>query len=203
MEFEIKKGSGTIVGNLLRQIALTQLDATSLIAYSVGDSSNIISAENNSVLEDMVEFGNNLSEYVYEIDAEWQRVNITFSDTLRIDHIMQEGVNVLNPNNGSGELLHLHDGSISVTLYFRKHHNYSYADDNRLFLESKGVDLTNVIVTNSRYKGIQNFKFSVTPKDESVEYLNIEVDGTKGETSETILLKIITTLDDILDVFRL
>lgn len=198
-QLTLPKGAGTIIGNLLRQIALTQVDATCLIAYSVGDSSNVISAENNNVLEDMVEFSNNLSEYVYDIDTDYARVEVTFSDVLIVKHLQDEGLTVYVPEQASGELLHLLDGSIKVTLYFRKNHNYDYADDNRLFLESKGVDLTNVVVINSRYKYVKQFSFEVEPLDEKHESLKLNIRNFKDETDDDALIEILKKLDSILD----
>lgn len=202
MEYIVAKGSGTVIGNVLRQIALTQLEAVSVIAYAVGDNSTVISPGNNSILEDMIEFGNNLTSYVYEIDAEWKKVSVTFSDILTIQHLENEGVSVKNPNSLSGELLHVLDGTVTVTVYFRKSHNVSYVEDNKYFLESKGVDLSHISVINSRYKRINNFTYSVSPHDDKTEILDIRVSGILNEVEDEILIKVMSTLDDILDVIR-
>lgn len=202
MEYIVAKGSGTVIGNVLRQIALTQLEAVSVIAYAIGDNSTIISPGNNSILEDMVEFGNNLTSYVYTMDTDWKKVSVTFDETLTIQHLEDEGVSVINPNASSGELLHALEGPITVTIYFRKSHNVSYVEDNKYFLESKGVDLSHISVINSRYMCIDNFTYSVSPHDDKTEILNISVKGILNEAEEEIMIKVMSTLDDILDVIR-
>lgn len=200
MQYKVKIGTGTIIGNLLRQIALTQLDAVNAIAYSVGQLSTVIATNNNSVLEDMIEFGNNLSSYVYALDdgVDYKRVTIDVENILTINDLAEAGVTVYNPNNLNGELLHLLNGATTVTVFFRKYNNLSLADENRNFLESKGVDLTNVTVINSRFRGIKNVTFEVSPCDLNHEYLDIHLDGVIGEAASGLMNTVLEKLDAVL-----
>lgn len=202
MQYKVKCGTGTIVGNLLRQIALTQLDAVNVVAYSVGQLSTVIATNNNNVLEDMIEFGNNLSSYVYEFDnnSNFKRLTLDVESVLTIEDITRAGIIVHNPDNLNGELLHLLNGATSVTLIFRKNNNLSLADDNRSFLESKGIDLTNMAVINSRFRGIKNFRFEVLPCDQEFEYLNVYVESMADKSEKELLELIWDKLKEVLDV---
>ena len=55
MNYTVRKGLGSILGNLTRQMLLTQWPSVRPIGYAVGDKSTVISAGSN-VVEDMVEF---------------------------------------------------------------------------------------------------------------------------------------------------
>lgn len=49
MNYTVRKGLGSILGNLTRQMLLTQWPSVRPIGYAVGDKSTVISAGSNVV----------------------------------------------------------------------------------------------------------------------------------------------------------
>ena len=64
------------------------------------------------------------------------------------------------------------------------------------------MDLTNVTVINSRFRGIKNIKFDVLPCDERCEFLDIELLGVAGENNEELFNTVVKKLDEILQPLR-
>lgn len=192
MELVTKRGASLFLANFIRQVALTQLSSTKIIAYSVGSDSTVVATNDNMVLEDMIEFGVNLSSYTYDIgDTDYKKVEITFEDVLRVEDIAAAGVIVKNPEKQSEELLHALGGKISVTLFFRKSFGVISADDNKLFLENQGVNLTNISVINARFCSIKSVTFGeVTPVNDETEHIDIHLEAMDGSNEEELFSEI-------------
>lgn len=205
MKIVTRRGASLFLVNFIRQVALTQLSCTKLIAYAVGVNSTVVATNDNSILEDMIEFGVNLSSYVYDIgESEYQKVELTFQDVLKLSDIENaSGIKVSNPDNLSGELLHSLKGETTVTLYFRKFFGVVSEDDNKLFLEKQGVDLTNISVVNARFCKVKSVTFgevvTLNDQEESIEFHLEAVDGTSEEELFFEVKGLIANLFDSID----
>lgn len=205
MKIVTRRGASLFLVNFIRQVALTQLSCTKLIAYAVGANSTVVATNDNSILEDMIEFGVNLSSYVYDIgESEYQKVELTFQDVLKLSDIEKaSGIKVSNPDNLSGELLHSLKGETTVTLYFRKFFGVVSEDDNKLFLEKQGVDLTNISVVNARFCKVKSVTFgevvTLNDQEESIEFYLEAVDGTSEEELFFEVKGLIANLFDSID----
>ena len=197
MEIITRKDFGSVLANYLRQVALTQLEATSIIGYSVGEKSTIIATENSNVLEDMVEFGANLSQYIYSIDEDYKKLELSFNKVLTINDIMQAGITVKNPNNLSGELIHSLGEWVTVTIYLRKARNIATVDDNKAFLDKKGVNINNIYISGSRFRKVKYFKYTIEPIDLRTERINAQIEGFLGESEADLLSEILNEVDSV------
>ena len=170
--------------NVLRQVAITQLEVVRPIGFSVGNS-NLLSA-GDSVLEDMVEVSSNLSNLFFE-GAEIPAgkvvpITVQVSSELRSSDLASNGISVNDPGK---ELLHVVGYPVTVTVYFYKGTGCFNSEDCIRVLQEANVYNTNIITINARFCKIKSFSFTNNPDNDSCVDLCVEtLDGSS--TSEVI-----------------
>jgi DNA-directed RNA polymerase alpha subunit len=175
--FKTRKGSATILSNFIRQIALTQLPAIRPIAFSVGTSSNVITAGNN-VIEDMVEFSASLAKIHFKCDSmnvgDIKVLTVT-SSVLKVSDLEQDDVIVIAEDKNE-EILHTVNSDVEVKIYLRCYYGSVSANENEKFLKRDALMQNNVIVVNSRHCDINSIKVSVDEVDEEFDSIHLEFD---------------------------
>lgn len=164
---KVDKGYGNIIANVLRQMALVSINSLRPIAVSVGQNSNVISAGEN-VVEDMIQICSNLSALHYQPKGDLHKDQIVVFSTKVTGVLKASDLNTGEFNtvySEDKELLHVLNGSVDVTIYFRYTSNVCSKDDNILCLEMQSINTNNLVVTNSRHSDISKFAYKITTDD--------------------------------------
>lgn len=186
MEFELRKGWGNIVCNMLRHAAYGCQYVLRPIAFRIGTQSSILSGT-SLVIEDMLEFTTSIAELQYLPSSDKKDVNKPFVCHYRINSVLK--VNDLNTHDLKiigGEpdksILHLvpnSDSACDLFIYFRYDKGYFTKDENTEFLyenkEYLGIsdkDFNYLVPISSRHCNVTDFRFRVRP---DLYYDNVEL----------------------------
>lgn len=179
--------------NLVRTMMLCRLESVRPIAFSVGTTSDVCNISDN-VEEDMSEFISNVSSSCYAIDSGTDLVKLelsvdgTLSFAQESSQLAAQGLKVLNL--GVSEVLHSLC-SVPVTIYFRKAAGHFTIDENEEFLEARGVDVSTLVVTNSRHSPVSRFGFKQedVAGGKTVFEISLQTDGsmTEDDAVKTVL----------------
>lgn len=167
-KMRVKKGLGNIVANVIRQMALVGINSLRPIAITVGQNSNVISAGEN-VVEDMIQICSNLNSLHYEVLGNLDFDSIIIFHTkinngvLKSSDLKDDKFHAVSDTDR--ELLHVLNGHVDVTIYFRYTSNVCTKDDNILCLENNGIDTSTLVVTNSRHSDVLNFAYKIKTDD--------------------------------------
>lgn len=199
LKFKIEKGHGQLIGNFLRQCLLTRVDVWRPIAFTIGNSSNVVTSGDN-ILEDSSEIANNICRYHYEIE--------TNSDIYKLVCTTKE-LKVSDLNNGSvkvidldayenASIFHALNQEVTMTIFFRKAKGKMSSQQNQAALQREGINPDNIVVFNSRHSNIDAVSVIVSEYDEMKDTVEIELTETCGINSESLIQ---TCCKDISDIF--
>lgn len=183
MLIKVRAGMGSIVGNFIRQIALTQLPSTKVIGYKVGDYSTVVDTKAN-VIEDMTEIGNNLCSCQYEMDTEFKTVIIQKSGVISAQDMAAKTDQL--KVYGNKDILHSTSGDITLVVYLRKSNNYATEEQNREFLLKHHVKLENTVVLTTRFSDLEFVGFTINTAGEFDEVSLFFKSKLPTETEEAI-----------------
>lgn len=196
MKFKIEKGHGQLIGNFLRQCLLTRIDVWRPIAYTIGNSSNIVTSGDN-ILEDSSEIANNICRYHYEITSNSDIYKITLTTKeLKISDINNGSVKVMDADNAS--IFHALNQEVSVTIYFRKAKGKMSSQQNQAALQREGINPDNIVVFNSRHSNLDAVSVIVSEFDELKDEVEITLTETCGINDEDLVQ---ICCKDIVDIF--
>lgn len=187
-EIKTLSGMGMTLGNVLRKVALTQLDSWRPVAFSVGTNSNVITAGDN-VVEDMVEFASSLSKMHFTVDTDKPAYVLTFDTScLKVSDFETDKVHVFS--NDDREILHTVSGTTTVTVFLRNGKGSYSAKENEKFLkdspDTAGLCNNAVEYLNSRHCDIERPGFSVD-KREDCEIIYFHVDSLIDISADKIV----------------
>lgn len=199
MKYTVRKGLGHIIGNLARQMLLTQWPSIRPIAYSVGNKSTVVSAGSN-VVEDMVEFGLAISSLNFKCDSmELGDVKCVELDSrvIKVSDLEQNGLQAIG--DGEKEILHFVGEPVTVKIFFRCGYGSFSSYENRRFLEQNSLFENNVITMNSRHCDISTVGFTVEPVNDEEESLIINIDDSLGRNEHELVKESFNILFDLIE----
>lgn len=195
MNYTVRKGLGSILGNLTRQMLLTQWPSVRPIGYAVGDKSTVISAGSN-VVEAMVELSSSISSLRYRSDMEMGDIRcVEFeAPVIKAGDLSQNGIEVIG--NLDKEILHFVGSPLVLKVYFRCGYGSFSTYENRRFLEKESLFENNVITINSRHCDVSDISFSVEPLNEDYETLSISLSDSLGRDEHSMVKESFNILFD-------
>lgn len=174
MKFICDKGYGNSLANFIRQSLLTKMTCWRPIAFTIGQSSNVIVAHENC-LEDATEVANNLCKYHYEIESEEEIVEISFTGKVLTAADMQDKVHMLDVDDKP--IFHTISNEETVTVYFRQYHGAVSDRDNRAALSRYGVNADNIVILASRHCNYDSVAVNVSAYSEMQEEVEITINA--------------------------
>lgn len=201
MELMVRKGCATVIANVVRQIALTQIKSLRPIAIKI-NFANVISA-GDSVLEDMIQICSNLNSlhYINTRGTDFVKFSCNVSSVLKASDLRNADLEVALNKSINSELIHVLNDNIPVTIYFRYANGVATRDDNVFFLEQNNVDTSDLVVINSRHTDIINFSYTITELDRDNDLINFSVESSISDDQEFldgIVMQSIGIIHDIL-----
>lgn len=205
MELIVRKGCATVIANVVRQIALTQIKSLRPIAIKI-NFANVISA-GDSVLEDMIQICSNLNSlhYINTSGTDFVKFSCNISSVLKASDLRNADLEVALNKSINSELIHVLNDNIPVTIYFRYANGVATRDDNVFFLEQNNVDTSDLVVINSRHTDIINFSYTITELDRYNDLINFSVESNISDDQEFldgIVMQSISIIHDILPQFN-
>lgn len=195
MKIKIEKGHGQLIGNFLRQCLLTRVDVWRPVAFTIGNSSNVVSS-GDSILEDSSEIVNNICKYHYDIKIEGDFYKLVCTTkVLNIDDLQNDIVNVMDADGAS--IFHALNQEVSVVIYFRKAKGKMSSQQNQAALQREGINPDNIVVFNSRHSNINAISVGVTEHDELSDDIEINI-VSNCEDCEDLVQK---CCEDIVNIF--
>lgn len=191
----VPKGTGTVIGNTLRQLSLTQLECYRPIAFSLNRDFNKIDAS-NSIVESTLSIASNLTDMVF---ISKEGVNTAEKVTETYDFL-----GVLKPENMASESFIVHgaegalvsclDGSsVELKVIYRKGNASFTSLENRRFISETGEDPDEYIHLASRHTLLTSFTFAVAPSPSGQEEsLTLEL-NSKHADEATLLDSVFET----------
>lgn len=201
MKIYVDKQCGSIVGNTLRQIALTQLPVLRPVAIKVGETCNVLSA-GKDVQEDMTSIISNLTSiYFTPISSESIiRINVTANGELKASDLEQGKIKVCN-DDGDKVILTTMGVPVSVTIYFRVGVGVASIQDNNFYLERYGISTKDLVTFVSRHSQISSFAYTVKTQNDDKDCVDITIrsntDKGEGILLQEIKSKLISIFDNI------
>lgn len=205
MELIVRKGCATVIANVVRQIALTQIKSLRPIAIKI-NFANVISA-GDSVLEDMIQICSNLNSlhYINTSGTDFVKFSCNVSSVLKASDLRNADLEVALNKSINSELIHVLNDNIPVTIYFRYANGVATRDDNVFFLEQNNVDTSDLVVINSRHTDIINFSYTITELDRYNDLINFSVESNISDDQEFldgIVMQSTSIIHDILPQFN-
>lgn len=191
-EMKTLSSMGALIGNVIRKIALTQLDSWRPVAFSIGTNSNVISAGSN-VYEDTVEFSSSLTSIHFTVNEDSTAKVITLNTScLQVADLETANVKVFTREEKdlSKEILHTINGNINLTIFLRNGKGSYTAKENEKFLRESpetSAQITNAVVyLNSRHCDILDPGFDVS-KLEDEEIIRFNIESLIDKTADSIV----------------
>lgn len=185
MKVELNRNIATPYLNLMRSIAMTQIPCIRPIAFSVGNS-NLVTA-GNTVMEDMIEFNNNLSSLKYRgnFSKDLEVVSLVCNGVLKSSDLEKKGLKVCSDSDS--ELLHVLNNEIQVTVYFYCGTNTMNTQESKHTLEANGVAANNnIIPMNANFSCIKKFAYSLVSTKAGKEEYEVTIETDNGMSEEEV-----------------
>lgn len=188
------------VKNIIRQVAMTQLEVVRPIAFQVGNS-NLLSA-GDSVLEDMIEVSSNISNLVYVDPSNSLERGKVVSVTCNVDGTLYakdlegSGVQIYSDNT---EILHTINQQVSVTVFFIKGIGSYTSDECMEILQESNLYNENIITMNARFCKIKTISFGEDIRQgDGTDIVQIFIETNDGSSAESVLE---ASVENLIEVF--
>lgn len=182
MKIRLNKYTAESVVNAIRHAAMTMVPVLRPIAFAVGSKSNVLEI-GDFCEEDMTEFiaGVCAMKFGYSGSDEVVKMKKVCDGVLHYSDFNENGIKVLT--HDAEEVLHLLT-TAGVEVYFRYDCGVHSKEDNSTFLEKHGVNVSNLVVINSRHSVVSNFYQNVLEEETTADEVVYELDvWTTGSVS--------------------
>lgn len=198
MKIEVNKGCGNIIGNTLRQIALTQLPVIRPIAVKVGETCNVLTA-GKDVQEDMTTIISNLTaiSYKYSGNDSVVAITCTANGVLHASDLAKNGISICNGDDDA-VILTTMSVPVGVTVYFRVGTGVSTTQDNTIYLLNYGVSTKDLVVFVSRHSQITSFAYVVKEQTGTQDLIDLTITSDTDRDEEELFSEIKSELLSII-----
>lgn len=186
MRITVNKGCGNIIGNTLRQVALTQLPVIRPIAIKVGETCNVLTA-GKDVQEDMTTIISNLTSitYSYSGDDSVVVVQATANGVLRASDLAKNGITICSGDDDK-VILTTMGVPVAVAVYFRVGTGVATIQDNTIYLNNYGVTAKDLVVFVSRHSQIVSFAYTVKEQAGGKDLIDLTIVSNTDRSEEDI-----------------
>lgn len=184
-----KKGQGIALGQLLRQLAYSSIVCWRPIAFSIDRKVTSILHSEGDVVQDMVEFSQNLASLQFVGDEnstnDLEIQEYKFNGTLTSNALANGGkIKCITPD--VTVLSVLNNAEASVTIYFRRAYGVQTINQNASFLAERDFVGRDIKVISSTHTILSSFVSEVTEHSLDEDRLTIKMTSKSRDCKEIL-----------------
>ncbi|WP_304427917.1 hypothetical protein [uncultured Clostridium sp.] len=197
VSFEVPKGLGNTIGNVLRDVSMVETPSWRPIAFKLEEGGNIVHSS-DYILEDITSISVELSDAYYECNdnAEYLVVSTDFTKECKLSTICGDKIKLLSDDR---VIIHsMNDMSIPITVIFRNTvGKFTIGDNTKFIKHTLNLD-DDFSVISSNHVPVKRFSYKVTQKSNKdivhIQYATVNNDKAILQRSIDLLVKTLTEI---------